>query len=50
MVCNAVPVVVNYSVLCSVSDCESWCAMLSQLFCIMVCYSGPVVVNDGVSC
>ena len=61
MVCDAVPVVVNHSVLCSASDCESWCAKLSQWLyiivcyagpavCIMVCYSGLVVVNHGVSC
>jgi hypothetical protein len=31
------PVVVNYDVLCWTSGCESWCAMLTKWFWIMVC-------------
>ena len=48
MVCDAVPVVVNHSVLCLASDCESSCVMLSQWLCIMVCYAEPAVLQHGV--
>jgi hypothetical protein len=34
--------------LCWASDCESWCAMLSQWLCIILCYAGQVVVNHDV--
>jgi hypothetical protein len=40
----------NHGVLLWGSDCESWCAMLSQWLCIMVCYVEPVVVNHCVLC
>ena len=48
MVCYGEQVVANHGVLCSVSDCESWCVMLSQWLCILMCYAEPVVVNHGV--
>jgi hypothetical protein len=48
LVCYAEPVVMNHGVLCWASDCESWCAMLSQWLCIILCYAEPVVVNHDV--
>ena len=36
-----------HDVLCLAIGFESWYVMLSQWLCIMVCYSEPVIVNQG---
>ena len=46
----AEPVVVTHGVLYGASGCDSWCVMLSQWLCLMVCYAEPVVVTHGEVC
>ena len=50
MVCYAEPVVINHGVLCGATGCESWGAMMSQWWLIMVGHAEPVVVNLVVLC
>ena len=46
----AEPIIVNHDDVWLASVCESWCVMLSEWLCIMLCNVEPVVVNDGVLC
>jgi hypothetical protein len=39
MVCNAEQVIMYYGEVCCASGCESWCPMLRQWLCIMLCYA-----------
>jgi hypothetical protein len=47
MVCYFEPVIVNHSLLCWISGCESWWVMMSQWLWIMVCIVEQGIVNHN---